>query len=242
MEKEKVLIVEDEIIIGRDTESRLIKMGYTVTGIAESHDEALESIEKEKPDLILMDIMISGPLDGITTAIEVWDRFKIPIIFQTAYADDVTLSRARSTEFYGYLVKPIKENEFKIAVENALFKAHGNTGMKLSAGYFQSLLESLPAGIISADKDGVIAYMNKAARSLLEVSDDLTGINISEVFLKDGEPKQEPESCSCSCGLLNKSVKWILKNGSKINTIYGVYNITQKNERKGMEIIFTKVK
>lgn len=125
MEREKILIVEDEIIIARDTQSRLKKMGYTITGIAESREEALASIESARPDLILMDIKIKGPVDGITSAIEFWERFKIPVVFQTAFADEITLARARVTDFYGYLVKPINENDFKIAVDNALYKAHG---------------------------------------------------------------------------------------------------------------------
>ncbi len=236
MEKEKILIVEDEIIIARDTESRLKKIGYNVTGIAETHEETLTLIEKETPDLILMDIKIRGQVDGISSAIEIWERFKIPVIFLTAYSDDVTLARARLSNFYGFLIKPIKENEFKIAVENALYKAHGDSLMKLSADYFLSILENLTLGIIASDNDNFIVYMNEKACSWLELTEEPVGLNINEVFVKTGEPKEEPDE------FLKKSVQLILKGGKKINAFYGIYNINWKNERMGTVIQFIKTK
>jgi CheY-like chemotaxis protein len=232
MEKEKILIVEDEIIIARDTQSRLKKMGYTITGIAESREEALASIESARPDLILMDIKIKGPVDGITSAIEFWERFKIPVVFQTAFADEITLARARVTDFYGYLVKPINENDFKIAVDNALYKAHGVRSMSLFADYFLSVLESMQTGIITADNDGLIIYMNGKARSWLEISEEPKGLNISEVFSKEGEPETE------NGRMLDKTVQINLKKGKKIRVTYSVGNITWKNENTGILIQF----
>ncbi len=236
MEKEKILIVEDEIIIARDTESRLKKIGYSIVGIAESREEALSLIEKTTPDLILMDIKIKGPVDGISTAIEIWERFKIPVVFQTAYADEITLARARVTDFYGYLVKPINENDFKLTVDNALYKAHGIKSMTITADYFKSILECFPAGIITADKDGFIIFMNGKARSWLKIKEDPKGLNISEAFFKNGVPKPEKDK------LMNKFVQLRLKNGKKINVKYGVFNIILNDKSTGIAIQFIPVK
>jgi CheY-like chemotaxis protein len=240
MEKEKILIVEDEIIIARDTESRLKKMGYTVTGIADSRDGTVNAIEKNRPDLVLMDIMIKGQVDGIETAIEIKKRFNIPVVFQTAYADEITLGRARVSDFYGYLVKPIKGDEFKIAVENALYRAAGEESIRISAEFFKSILETLSLGVIVADNDGYIVYMNNNARSYLEVGEEATGIGIDEIFKKTGEKvsASEPAAGGVLAGYLNKSARLSLKSGKIIDVIYSMSSIQGQNSPAGMALFF----
>src|SRR5579872_6458629 len=100
----KVLIVEDEAIVACDIERRLIKAGYEVPAIVASGDEALRSIEQTSPNLVLMDIHLQGPSDGIAVAAEVRKRFQLPVVFLTAYADKPALDRAKVSGAFSYLI------------------------------------------------------------------------------------------------------------------------------------------
>lgn len=122
MSEVKILIVEDERIIAEDTKQTLESLKYKVCGIASSGEEAIRIVEDSDPDLILMDIKIKGPMDGIETAEKINHKRDIPLIYVTAYADEETLQRAKITEPYGYILKPIRKNELKIAVEIVLYK------------------------------------------------------------------------------------------------------------------------
>jgi CheY-like chemotaxis protein len=117
-----ILIVEDEIIIGRELESRLQALGYRVPGIATSGLEAIRLAEQSRPDLVLMDIVLPGETDGIDTAQLMRQRWSIPIVYLTAYTDKATLLRAKVTKPYGYIVKPYSEAELQANVEMALYK------------------------------------------------------------------------------------------------------------------------
>lgn len=122
MSKTNVLVVEDESIVSKDIQMSLKKLGYNVVGAATSGDKALELAASENPDIVLMDIMIKGDMNGIETAAIVKERHKIPVIFLTAYADESTLSKAKVTEPYGYIIKPFKEIDLHTSIEMALYK------------------------------------------------------------------------------------------------------------------------
>ena len=116
------MIVEDEWIVAEDIKMILGRLGYTETSISSSGDEAIKNAEKDKPDLVLMDIVLEGEMDGIEAANEIRNRFNIPIIYLTAYADEKILERAKITEPSGYIVKPFIDEDLKIAIEIALYK------------------------------------------------------------------------------------------------------------------------
>lgn len=120
--KSIILIVEDEDIVARDLKKRLIELGYKVTGIEHTGQGAIDAVEKSRPDLVLMDIMLKGDIDGITAAGEINNRFRVPIIYLTAYSDDDTLARAKVTEPFGYLLKPFEIRELHTAIAIALYK------------------------------------------------------------------------------------------------------------------------
>jgi DNA-binding LytR/AlgR family response regulator len=119
----RILIIEDELIISQDMTAMLTKMGYEVIGDAMDFDEAIEILERETPDLILLDINLNGRRDGIDLAAEINTRFQIPFIFTTSYSDAATLERARQTNPVNYLVKPFKQEQLYTAIEMGLFKA-----------------------------------------------------------------------------------------------------------------------
>ena len=118
----RILIVEDERIVAEDLSIMLASLGYEVAGIAGSGEDAIALAEAENPDLILMDIMLSGKLDGISAADRIQTIRTTPVIYVTAYADDVLLSRAKKTEPFGYIVKPFNEREIRSNIEIALYR------------------------------------------------------------------------------------------------------------------------
>ena len=111
MSKTNILVVEDESIVAKDIQHSLKKLGYTVVGICSNGEDAIKTAEELKPDLVLMDIMLKGDMSGIEAASYIREKFNIPIIYLTAYADESTLSKAKVSEPYGYIIKPFKEEE-----------------------------------------------------------------------------------------------------------------------------------
>lgn len=122
MKTTRILVVEDEQIVAEDLKMTLEGLGYNVAGIASSGERAIELADTEMPDLILMDIMLAGKIDGIAAASEIRGSHDIPVIYVTAYADSTLLDRAKLTEPYGYIVKPFNEREVQSNIEIALFK------------------------------------------------------------------------------------------------------------------------
>lgn len=120
MSANKILIVEDEAVVSLDISRRLEKMGYEVMGRLASGEEAIELIQEERPDLVLMDINLQGEIDGIETATKLYKEHNLPVIYLTAYAGESTLERAKESKPYGYILKPFKERELHAAIEIAI--------------------------------------------------------------------------------------------------------------------------
>ena len=116
----KILIVEDESIVALDLEQRLDDMNYNVVGIAGNGNEAIKKTEKLSPDLVLMDILIKGELDGIETAQKIRDLYNIPFIYLTSSLDSTILERAKTTEPSGYINKPFDDSEIQNAIQRTI--------------------------------------------------------------------------------------------------------------------------
>jgi len=123
MTKANIMIVEDEAIVGEELKISLEDMGYTVTSINKSGEQAIEKAEQDCPDLILMDIRLKGRMDGIEAAERIRSRLEIPVVFLTAYADDDKLERAKLTIPFGYILKPFQDRDLKVAIDMALYVA-----------------------------------------------------------------------------------------------------------------------
>src|SRR5687768_7093334 len=122
MQKIKVLIVEDELVIAVRIAKTLIKLGYDAFDPVDTINGALETIEKSRPAVVLMDINLgSSNIDGIQAACIIKERFEIPVIFLTAFSDQATLERAKIAEPYSYIVKPFNANTLKANIEMTLF-------------------------------------------------------------------------------------------------------------------------
>src|SRR6056297_744004 len=118
----RILLVEDESIVAMDMERRLSALGYSVIEHVLSGEDAVAKAEQEKPDLILMDIHLKGKMDGIQAAERIKSSLGTPVIYITAYSDETTLSRAKVTEPFGYILKPFQEREIYSTIEMALYK------------------------------------------------------------------------------------------------------------------------
>lgn len=123
MKKTSILIVEDERIVAIDMKNRLSNLGYDIIGVASRGEEAVRIAGSKKPDIILMDIMLSGKMDGIESANRIREDLNIPVVFLTASTDDTTLQRAKISEPYAYITKPFEIHELRNSIEIALYKA-----------------------------------------------------------------------------------------------------------------------
>ena len=176
------MIVEDEGVIARDIKKILEKAGYSVPAIVSSGDKVVEMVSKVRPDLILMDIMIEGSIDGVDAARQVQKRFEIPVVYLTAYGDDNTLQRARITEPYGYILKPFESRELHVAIEIALYKHKMERKLKESEQWLSTTLKNVGDGVIVTDVDGLIMFMNPAAEGLTGwIQKDALGRELNEV-------------------------------------------------------------
>lgn len=142
MAKTNVLVVEDESIVSKDIQHSLKKLGYNVVGAASTGERAFELAASEKPDIILMDIMLKGDTNGIETAQRVKEELQIPVIYLTAYADESTLEKAKVTEPYGYIIKPFKEVDLHTSIEMALYKFSKEKEVLKARDLFYSLIEN----------------------------------------------------------------------------------------------------
>ena len=145
----KVMVVEDEAVVALDIVQELESAGYSVVGQVASGEEAILKAGETRPDVVLMDIHVQGPLDGIAAAEQISSRFNIPIIFVTAHADEATLQRAKLTRPYGYVIKPFEPNELRANIEIALHRFRAQPEVEEEEPLLPHAQEgvTLPAGV-----------------------------------------------------------------------------------------------
>jgi DNA-binding LytR/AlgR family response regulator len=141
MAKINVLVVEDEAIVSKDIQHSLKKLGYNVVGAASTGEKAIDMAGNLKPDIILMDIMLKGKLTGIEAAEEIKAAYHLPVIFLTAYADEATLSKAKVTEPYGYIIKPFKEIDIHTSIEMAIYKHSKESEVRKERDFLFSIVD-----------------------------------------------------------------------------------------------------
>ena len=192
MEEIKIIIVEDESIVALDIQQRLEAMGYSVVATAASGEDAIEQCEATPPDLVLMDIRLNGEIDGIETAGHIRSHADIPVIYLTAYADDDTLQRAKISEPFGYLIKPIEDKELKTAIEISLQRHRFEQALKESEQWLSTILNSIGEGVIATDTEGRVRYINAVAETLMDcLLKDSRGDHLEKVIETLNENAQE---------------------------------------------------
>jgi len=166
MPKGNILIVEDEAVVAADLAGKLERAGYRVVGIAADGEEALETTAAQLPDLVLMDIRLAGPMDGIETADRIRESHSIPIIYLTAHSDASTLQRASMTEPFGYILKPFDERDITTQIEIVLYKHEAEKCLRESEERYRTLVETATDSIITVDADGGILSCNAATERM----------------------------------------------------------------------------
>ncbi|HUS75469.1 MAG TPA: response regulator, partial [Methanothrix sp.] len=173
----KILVVEDEGIVAMDIKNRLMRLGYDVPSIALAGEEAVEKAAKICPDLVLMDIMLKGEMDGIEAARQIHERLDIPIVYLTAFSDEDTLQRAKITGPFGYIIKPFEDRELHVALDIALYKHKMERILRESEGELRKSRDDLEirvqertAELAAANKDLMeeMAEREKVERALHE--------------------------------------------------------------------------
>jgi PAS domain S-box-containing protein len=190
----RVLIVEDEGLVGCDMADSLTKLGYEVVATCVTGEEALSRFDETRPDLVLLDVHLSGELDGIDTAHRLRQRDPVAIVYVTACADLETVARARATQPHGYLLKPFSEDELRLTVEIAANRFQEETRRhRREQSYFEAF-QSLADGVIAADLAGGVTFMNPAASAITGWNaKEAAGKSLHEVFRifeASGEPAE----------------------------------------------------
>jgi DNA-binding LytR/AlgR family response regulator len=182
MAKTNVLVVEDESIVSKDIQYSLKKLGYNVVGAASTGEKAFELASTTKPDIILMDIMLKGDINGIETAERVKEELNIPVIYLTAYADEATLAKAKVTEPYGYIIKPFKEVDLHTSIEMALYKFSKEREVLQERDLLYSLIESKESSteFIFVKSKSRLVKINTVDIYFVEALKDYVAINTLE--------------------------------------------------------------
>ncbi|HYX19095.1 MAG TPA: ATP-binding protein [Nostoc sp.] len=183
MGQARILVVEDEVIVARTIASQLRQLGYIVTGTASSGKVAIAKASETQPELVLMDIILKGEMDGITTASLIREQLDVPVIFLTAYGDDHTLEKAKITQPFGYIVKPFTIKDLKIAIEIGLLKHQLERELRENRDQLATLLNSMSDAVIATDEAGIMTFMNPAAEALTGWKQkDALGNEAAEIF------------------------------------------------------------
>jgi len=169
MEKARIFIVEDEALVARDIEISLGDLGFAVSGTASSGEKAIIKVGENRPDLVLMDIMLKGEMNGIETASEIRARFNIPVIYLTAHADEEMFQSAKLTEPFGYILKPFEERDLGRTIDMALYRHKMGMKAKRELEVNKSLSELYKPLISPA------ASMGEIADTVLDNARRLTG-------------------------------------------------------------------
>jgi PAS domain S-box-containing protein len=212
MANPKILIVEDEAIVAKDLQKRLINLGYEVIGTVATGEEALRKAAGTSIDLVLMDVRLKGEMDGIQTAAKLRLRYDTTIVYLSAYADNDTLRRASVTEPFGYVLKPFEERELHATIEMALYRAEVERRFKETETWHGTTLRSIGEAVIATDTNGAIKFMNAAAELLTGWKlSEATGENLLQIF-RTKEEKSRPNPSNPVEQILKNKIAAVLKN------------------------------
>ncbi len=181
MGHERILVVDDEPLVADSITLQLEALGYAVAGTCGTGAEAVAMAGELQPDLVLIDIVLAGPMDGITAAELIHQRYAIPVVFLTAYADDARIEQAKLSDPFGYIVKPCHQRELHAVISLILHRAVVDRELQLAA-WTSATLMSICDAVITLDPQMRISSLNPAAERLLRVRQaDVAGSPIDGV-------------------------------------------------------------
>ncbi len=173
--KTRILIVEDEILIAHQLAMKLQRFGYEVAGMVASGEEAIREAVAQRPDLVLMDIVIKGSMDGTEAGAIIQRDHGIPVIYLTAYADDATIAKAERSGGYGYVLKPFQEREVHAMIKLALNRYRDDSKLLQTLSVAEGLGEALRSSLAN-----MILQVSRSDQPALE-SELASAINRNEL-------------------------------------------------------------
>jgi PAS domain S-box-containing protein len=242
----RVLIVEDELIIAQDLSHTLRRIGHSVIDVVTSGEEALQSVSQHTPDLVLMDIRLSGAVDGIEAARHIHSRWGIPVVFLTAHADDQTVREALLAEPWAYLLKPFDERELEVAIAVAAYKHRLERRLRSSERHLRTTLTSIGDGVIVTDPQSRITFVNPVAARMLGITpDEAIGWPLARVYTlvvtNTGLPTDSTTSNQTVNGL-PAPVTLLTRNGEQLLVEHTITQITADDgTNEGVVIVFRNV-
>jgi two-component system sensor histidine kinase/response regulator len=229
--KTRIVVVEDEVIIARDIRATLERLGYDVLATIPSGEAAVVAAADMQPDLVLMDIMLRGNMDGIEAAEQIRSRYDIPVIFLTSFADDKTLQRAKITDPFGYILKPFEERELATNIELALYKHETEKQLKDSEDRFRRLTEGIRDGITIIEH-GKVIYVNDRAREIFGYSKD-EYVNMTGFDFAAPEEQERLRKIKAGIGRTGDNPEelsfWIVRKDGSRRYIQNSYSINRKD-------------
>jgi len=198
---QRILVVEDQRLIAADLEITLKKLGYVVVGNVSSGEDAISKADQLRPELVLMDVRLHGEMDGIQAAEMIRDRFNVPVVYLTAYADEDTILRAKKTTPFGYLVKPFNERELRATIEIALYTHQmertltDERAKRHAAEEFRILVDGVrDYAIFMLDENGRVATWNSGAERLKGYKrDEIIGEDFSVFYTEEARQAGHPK-------------------------------------------------
>lgn len=214
----RVQIVEDELIVAYDLRQNLESLGYSVTGIASSEQQAVELADRERPDLVLMDINLGRGGDGTRAAREVSHRLHVPVIYLTAYAGEDILQKAIEAAPYGYVLKPIQMVELNATIRAALARINEEKKTRRAERRFRLAMEAARFGVMEFDASLQQVELDGYLRSILN-QDSQSFMVSREDFLRhleDEEIREKLQSMLLSGQMVQVCVAWRRDDGERI--------------------------
>ncbi len=245
----RILVVEDQRLIAADIENTLKKLGYVVVDNVSSGEDAISKSDQLRPELVLMDVRLRGEMDGVQAAGIIRDRFNVPVVYLTAYADEETILRARKTTAFGYLVKPFNERELRATIEIAFYTHQmertlaDERAKRHAAEEFKVLVDGVrDYAIFMLDGDGRVTTWNSGAERLKGYTrDEIIGKDFSIFYTEEarqaGHPKRLLETTLCE-GRYEEENWRVRKDGTRF---WASVIITAIRDESGSLIGFAKV-
>ena len=190
MTKSRIFIVEDEVIVARDISQQLVELGYEPVGTCTRGEEAVDQVEQLRPDLVLMDIQLAGAMDGIAAATIIRERFALPVVFLTAFAESETLNRAKLSEPFGYIIKPFDERELRTVIDIALFKHQADNRLRESEERYRLLFDEnpLPMWVYEEGSQKIVAANAASLRQYGHTRAEMLGLSLRDLMLPEDDP------------------------------------------------------
>lgn len=224
MSSHRIMVVEDEELLRLGTTLHLKSFGYEVAGNFKSGEEAIDHVAKLKPDVILMDIELAGDMNGIETAAKIHEKWDVPVIYLSVYADINTINLAESTKPFRYMNKPFNEDELKFTIEMAI-ESHKTSKELKEAMKYKNILENIP-GIVYR-----INYTEKEDFEIIlfnEMLKEMTGYELDEL--------KSQESLLLATLIVEEDKEEILKQNKILINSKEAFNLKYQIVNKQAEI------